>query len=67
VAKKKKNCQARDCEVVIKPEYVFCKYHWSLLPCDNQDEVAEAWHTEKWYRAIAKARALIKEEESNIT
>jgi hypothetical protein len=36
------------------------------LPCDNQDELAEAFKTGGWNRAIAKARAVITEEEANI-
>ena len=45
---------------------VFCPYHWSLLPADDQDELAEAFATEGWHRAIGKARALIRNEESNL-
>ena len=60
----KKKCHARECDVVVKA--VFCPYHWSLLPANDQDELAEAFATKGWNRAIGKARALIRNEENNL-
>jgi len=60
----KRRCQARQCDVVVR--VVFCDYHWSLLPADEQDTVAEAYHTNNWNRAIDRARSIIREEENNL-
>ena len=63
---KKKKCQARGCDVIIKMGCAFCAYHWSLLPADDQDELAEAFETANWNRAIGKARAIIRDKENNL-
>ena len=70
---RKRQCQALECDEVIKGADTFCIMHWALLDANIQDELALNYisgqaenyklKTRDWYRAVGKARAYIKAEE----